>query len=179
MKSIDIDDDVYSFIASQTQHIGESASDILRRLLNVPACGLVSQVQKTPKNTLETPVFPSSGQDVFDYLREQKPQSQKSRVERFLLILSVLHQYHQSDFARLLDLKGRNRVYFALDKQALLKSGSSTNPKQVPGSEFWVITNNNTNKKASMLQEVAMTLGYQKPQAQELAWILAPELRKS
>ena len=33
MKSIEIDDDLYAFIASQTKHIGESASQILRRLL--------------------------------------------------------------------------------------------------------------------------------------------------
>ena len=33
MKSIEIDDDLYAFIASQTKHIGESASEILRRLL--------------------------------------------------------------------------------------------------------------------------------------------------
>ncbi len=33
MKTIEVDEDLYRFIASRTQHIGESASDILRRLL--------------------------------------------------------------------------------------------------------------------------------------------------
>ena len=33
MKTIEIDDDLYAFIAGQTKHIGESASQILRRLL--------------------------------------------------------------------------------------------------------------------------------------------------
>ena len=33
MKTIQIDDDLYQFIAANTQKIGESASDILRRLL--------------------------------------------------------------------------------------------------------------------------------------------------
>ena len=33
MKIIEIDDELYTFIASQTKHIGENASDILRRLL--------------------------------------------------------------------------------------------------------------------------------------------------
>jgi len=41
MKSIEIDDDLYAFIASQTKHIGESASQILRRLL-LPEDGAVS-----------------------------------------------------------------------------------------------------------------------------------------
>lgn len=35
MKRIDIDDDLYTYIASHTRQIGESASDILRRLLEV------------------------------------------------------------------------------------------------------------------------------------------------
>ena len=33
MKNIEIEDDLYAYIASQTQHIGETASDILRRLV--------------------------------------------------------------------------------------------------------------------------------------------------
>ena len=33
MKNIQIEEDLYHFIASQTQDIGESASDILRRLV--------------------------------------------------------------------------------------------------------------------------------------------------
>ncbi len=34
MKTIEVDDELYSYIASHTKHIGESASDILRRMLN-------------------------------------------------------------------------------------------------------------------------------------------------
>lgn len=37
MKIIEVDEELYQYIASQTQSIGESASDILRRLLNLPA----------------------------------------------------------------------------------------------------------------------------------------------
>ena len=36
MKTIEVDEELYRYIASQTQHIGESASDILRRLLMMP-----------------------------------------------------------------------------------------------------------------------------------------------
>ena len=37
MKIIEVDEELYQYIASQTQSIGESASDILRHLLNLPA----------------------------------------------------------------------------------------------------------------------------------------------
>ena len=33
MKTIEVDEELYRYIARQTQHIGESASEILRRLL--------------------------------------------------------------------------------------------------------------------------------------------------
>ena len=36
MKIIEVDEELYQYIAAQTQSIGESASDILRRLLNLP-----------------------------------------------------------------------------------------------------------------------------------------------
>ena len=69
MKSIEIDDDLYAFIASQTKHIGESASQILRRLL-LPEDGAtvngvngksdaLSEVQDTaPLSVLETAEVP-------------------------------------------------------------------------------------------------------------------------
>ncbi|OOF67593.1 replication initiation negative regulator SeqA [Rodentibacter caecimuris] len=37
MKIIEVDEELYQYIAGKTQSIGESASDILRRLLNLPA----------------------------------------------------------------------------------------------------------------------------------------------
>ena len=37
MKIIEVDEELYRYIAKQTQSIGESASDILRRLLHLPA----------------------------------------------------------------------------------------------------------------------------------------------
>ena len=36
MKYIEIDDELYKVIASKTERIGESASDILRRLIQLP-----------------------------------------------------------------------------------------------------------------------------------------------
>lgn len=46
MKIIEVDEELYQYIASQTQSIGESASEILRRLLNFPNHNVV-QSQKT------------------------------------------------------------------------------------------------------------------------------------
>lgn len=51
MKIIEVDEELYQYIARQTQSIGESASDILRRLLNLPA---------NPSSTLDFVSFDGS-----------------------------------------------------------------------------------------------------------------------
>ena len=72
MKTIEIDDELYAFIASQTKHIGESACEILRRLLidepgivttvvtsgaSIPAASAApAQAETTPEPAAATPV---------------------------------------------------------------------------------------------------------------------------
>lgn len=193
MKTITIDDDVYAYIASNTQAIGESASDILRRLLQVPATTETSvlsvSIEPEPQqqskasdnetealtvneaslechNEADNIVVAQNIEDVLELIEAQITDNTSSVVERFLLILSVLHHVNTDTFERILAVKGRNRLYFAKSKQELTASGSSTNPKQVPNSEYWVVTNNNTSKKSSMLMEVLNILGYTNEQAE-------------
>lgn len=170
MKNIEIEDDLYAYIASQTQHIGETASDILRRIV-MPENG-------APKPTLKTavgvPKAPSG--NVFTQVTTEQLLEYPKMVERFLKILSVLESIHGAQFDEVLTLSGRNRVYFAKDKDTLLQASSVTNPKQIGESEFWVMTNNNTAKKASLIKEVAEVLGYSSNDAQRLAVLFAPEL---
>ena len=258
MKSIEIDDDLYAFIASQTKHIGESASQILRRLL-LPEDGAVSQGSKpseassTPAKTSETksadvtestskpstaaevevePKAPlaktatkasnasvkstankasvgrtaakkapakatpsktaaaktaaaktSAGtraakkpsaptetplsneahtkRDILDAVSKDALSTFTKRVDQFLFVLSAAHKLNAENFTRVESIKGKNRTYFATSKAALLENGSSTNPKAIPDSPFWVVTNNNTAKKTNMLEQVLRNLGYQ------------------
>lgn len=168
MKNIEIDDDLYHYIASQTQRIGESASEILRRLL-LNSAEYVSEdakpnLSESPVKTVTEPS--SSEQKVFDILSKQDLQAETSVVGRFLIILSALARTHKSTFASVLEIKGRNRVYFARSEADLLEAGSSTNPKQIPNSEFWVISNSNTTRKKMMLTEAALKLGYSAEEAE-------------
>ncbi len=167
MKNIEIDDELYHYIASQTQRIGESASDILRRLLLNTASSTVATVS-SPTATQNDEVIETSsnGQKVFDILSKQDLQAELSVVGRFLVILSALARTHKATFASVLEIKGRNRVYFGRNEADLLEAGSSTNPKQIPNSEFWVITNSNTTRKKMMLTEAALKLGYSQEEAE-------------
>ena len=53
MKIIEVDEELYQFIASKTQSIGESASDILRRLLNLSVSSLTSNVLELPVSSAD------------------------------------------------------------------------------------------------------------------------------
>lgn len=159
MNTIEIDDELYHYIASQTQRIGESANEILRRIL----------LNKGPIAQPATPVLAEqvrTSQKVFDILSKQDLQAEMSVVGRFLIILSALARAHRTEFVAVLEIKGRNRVYFGRSEADLLEAGSSTNPKQIPNSEFWVITNSNTTRKKMMLTEAALKLGYSEQEAE-------------
>ncbi len=169
MKTIEIDDELYHYIASQTQQIGESASDILRRLLlteqNTSVSNEVNSTEKVSETVIESS---SSNAKVFDILSKPDLQTEQSVVGRFLVILSALARTHKSTFANVLEIKGRNRVYFAKTAAELMEAGSSTNPKQIPNSDFWVITNSNTTRKKMMLTEAALKLGYNQVEAEQI-----------
>ena len=196
MKKIDIDDELYQYIASNTQSIGESASTILRRLLNL-SDGANAPVETTTKTEQETPVVEVQEQaeqesssepsdenveeaaqtvtastqvkgNVFNVLNKEELAMQKGVVGRFLFILAALYRTHKKDFVNVLEIKGRDRVYFATSKEALLESGSSMNPKNITDTEYWVMTNSNTTRKKMMLHEVALCLGYSADEAEKI-----------
>ncbi|WP_417670056.1 replication initiation negative regulator SeqA [Pseudoalteromonas tetraodonis] len=190
MKQIDIDDELYQYIASNTQSIGESASTILRRLLNLSGEKIHTTKSDTDhKNETVSVSNPSEEQqvaaveqpasvakpsvnkknaNVFNILNKEELAMQKGVVGRFLFILSAFYRTHKTDFSAVLDIKGRDRVYFATSKEDLVNSGSSMNPKNITDSEYWVMTNSNTTRKKMMLHEVALSLGYSNEQAEKI-----------
>lgn len=181
MKTIVIDDDLYAFIAGQTKHIGESASDILRRLLlpETPATAPVPQSESVPEMVAEPAsddvTADVSSDNILELVTEARLSALTKRVDQFLYILSALHALHEEHFDRVEQIRGKNRTYFATSKAALLENGSSTNPKSIPDSPYWVVTNNNTAKKIAMLDQVMQQLGYAEDVRQQVQARFAPE----
>ncbi|GMM84585.1 replication initiation negative regulator SeqA [Pseudoalteromonas sp. MTN2-4] len=174
MKKIEIDDELYQYIASNTQSIGESASDILRRLLKLSPNSssevddvVLEEEQETVEEQSVIKVTTKTA-NVFNILNKEELAMQKGVVGRFLFILSALHRTHKDSFDSVLEIKGRDRIYFAKSKEALLESGSSMNPKNIADSEYWVMTNSNTTRKKMMLHEVALGLGYKEADAETI-----------
>jgi negative modulator of initiation of replication len=172
MKTIEVDDDLYRYIASHTQHIGESASDILRRMLKfsaasqtatavakaapAPAPAPTAVVEVKPVNPVKDKV-----RAVRELLLSDEYAEQKRAVNRFMLVLTTLYSLDSKAFAAATEsLHGRTRTYFAEDARILLKSGNQTKPKQVPGTPWWVITNTNTGRKCSMIEHIMQSMQF-------------------
>ncbi|WP_214454003.1 replication initiation negative regulator SeqA [Aeromonas dhakensis] len=157
MKTIELDDDLYFYIASQTRHIGESASDILRRLLEQPA-RQASPVSEPVTAAPSPTVADAMGLDTL--LDSGELQKEEKSINRFMQVLSTLYRDDPVGFTQATEIKGRKRVYFSRDPDALRASGSTTKPKQVPQTPFWVITNTNTSRKQNMVAQLMASMGY-------------------
>ncbi len=80
MKTIEVDDELYSYIASHTKHIGESASDILRRMLKFSA------VSQSPPAASLTPVKETRTVSTVDGVKPANTAKDKVRAVRELLL---------------------------------------------------------------------------------------------
>ncbi|AGV11698.1 TPA: replication initiation negative regulator SeqA [Haemophilus influenzae] len=174
MKIIEVDEELYQYIASQTRSIGESASDILRRLLSLPVhTSIVNdliitsvETDQKPKQTInvkEVNIKTTKKQSITainqivekvqTLLNSTEFQEESKAVVRFLAILRVLYRTNPESFAQATEsLQGRTRVYFARDEATLLMAGNHTKPKQIPDTPYWVITNTNSGRKMLMLE---------------------------
>lgn len=202
MKNIEIDEELYQYIATNTQYIGESASTILRRLLKF---GLESAVENLTINQIvddadstkltavtapdivdnaippiddevatneESEITSNHHETVFNFINKEELAMQRGAVGRFLLILAGLYRAHPNHFSVVTEISGRDRLYFANSESKLAESGSSTKPRQIPESPFWVITNSNTTRKKMMLTKASISLGYSDEDVEKIRELL-------
>jgi negative modulator of initiation of replication len=178
MKTIDVDEALYRYIASHTRHIGESASQILRRMLNftegTPAAPAIElpQKRKSEKNKVKV-----GDQQILaaKALQAKNTQEQVIRtlvasdyyctqtwtVNRFLLLLSALYSANPENFTQSIStLHGRKRLYFSQVESTLLENGQHTKPKLIPNTPYWVITNTNHSRKRSMLEHIMINMQF-------------------
>jgi negative modulator of initiation of replication len=175
MKNVDMEDDVYEYLRRQQRTFSESVSDVLRRLLKLdsPTTTDKPRVQDSG-STFSTDARKGLGlqqlQDeimrdnrkkaVWEYLEGPHFRSERTAVGKFLSLLTFLHRENRDRFADVLTINGRSRKYFAKSESDLEQSGTSVHPKSIPGSGYWVVTNNSTQSKCELLLQVLRVLGY-------------------
>lgn len=169
MKKIEIDDELYQYIASRTQSIGETASDILRRLLRLPQSpqpfvlvqeNMINELRAIVNNPAQT-----AKKDDVDVektvakleriLKSSHFINENKNVMRFIMLLAALYRSNPDAFAKAAEnVRGNERIYFSQSEEEILATGSGVKAKQIPNSPFWVITNNNTARKGLILKAV-------------------------
>ncbi|MCX8642385.1 MULTISPECIES: hypothetical protein [unclassified Gilliamella] len=152
MKTIEIDEELYQFIAAQTKHIGEDASSILRRLL---------KINQPVKTTISTTSQADNQYTLFnDLLTSDTFVNEKSIINRFILLLGALYNYNPALFSiAATSLHGSKRQYLAKDKESLETSGKNTKPREVIGTPYWVISNTNTARKIYIIESIMSDMG--------------------
>lgn len=160
MKTIEIDDELYKYIASQTHHIGENASSILRRLLSYNTENAPPKGKKNLKETITQVDFSL----IYQLIKSDTFRREKKRVSRFLAILSLLYHSDNPRFSlAAASLRGSKRRYLATCENALVERGKNTKPKAIHDTPYWVITNNNTNRKCYIIESIMNNMGFSQP----------------
>lgn len=177
MKKIEVDDELYHYIASRTQFIGETASEILRRLLKFPSSPqTLVLIQEDMLNDLKNLANEKNTQQNIEknIVTNQKKEeinlilnhldillssdefiNETKAVRRFLSLLSLLYLAAPERFTYGTEnIQGSERVYFAQNEELILSTGSGVRAKQIPETPFWVITNNNTERKGIILTKL-------------------------
>ncbi len=146
--TIEIDQDIYDYLLSRVMSFSEMPSDVIRRELSLGDMPQAAPSASTVDHELS--IFLST------------PDVTRARgvVGKFLAILGKAYSDNSEDFSIVLTIQGRGRTYFAKSEKEIEASGNSTQPKQIPGSPYWVMTNSPTSQKRVMVKEVLEGLGY-------------------
>ena len=155
MPLVEIEPDVYDFLRSKVRDFNESVSGVLRRELNLPAPNMAVPPPVAAEGPPTCPPTP-----LVQFIAGLRGQYRRTATARFLAILGFIHERDPKAFERVLQIGGRSRKYFGPSRQEIASSGTSTHPRQIPGSDYWVMTNADTSQKREMLRQALKLLGY-------------------
>lgn len=160
MPRVELDQDVYDHLLRNTREIGEGASSILRRLLELPQPEQEPQAYTDSLKVERSPRGPKGVEALIAFVSAPEYRSQRNVTEQFLVLLGFLHQQHNTEFDKLLALRGRRRRYFGSSEADIRQSGRSTFPRQIPDSNYWVLTNADNHHKREIVGRALQQLGY-------------------
>jgi negative modulator of initiation of replication len=164
MQTIEITDELYGYLTAIRDTTGQTYDEILRHWKDGR-----SGASSSGKASSGRPLVPGNGKAAAPNQRDslllshvQSPSflSLRSAVDQFLNVLSFVHAQNRDNFKMAESLGGRKRKYFAPSQKELEDSGTSVNPKEIPGTPYFVVTNNDTNNKRLLLQRVLRLLRY-------------------
>ncbi len=155
MKTIEIEDDVLAALEKMVRGFNDTPSTVIRRLL-------AQDAPPAPRPGRQSVQQPSGDPDnPFSPLLTSPTYLMANAGNRYFQILAFLHQLQGEDqFAQLETYRFGNRVYFARDPKTIENSGSSTNPKPVPGTRFVALSTLSNAAKRRIITDVLRSFNY-------------------
>jgi negative modulator of initiation of replication len=151
---VELDPDVYGALLRRTQWIGEDASSILRRELNLPAVSAAV-------NGAAAESARGRDEELDAFLRGPLFLRAANVTERYLGLLGWIARRDPEHFEQdVLVMRGRKRRYFGRTREEIERSGNSTHPHPIPGTAWWAMTNADTAWKRDRIHDVMQVLGY-------------------
>jgi negative modulator of initiation of replication len=144
MKTIQIDEDLYLSLEKEAR-FGEMPNDVVRRLIK----------------PVPIPAPPRNNESALLRLIADRKFVLLNATEKSLRLLSTAcHEKGENEFVKLLDIGGRKRKYFGRSAEDIESSGTSTHPRPIPETTFWMMTNADTEQKKLILAQALNILGY-------------------
>lgn len=163
-KLIEIDDQLYEYLRSNIRGFRETENDVLLRLLkrndHQVARSEVAPKRPSSTNLVADPGIQKTEMSFTEFVQGPDIKSKRNPTDRYLAIIGFACQQKQAVADRLLQLGGRGRRYFGLTEAEVASSGTSTHPRQVPGTKYWALTNASTHHKGEILGMALRALGY-------------------
>ncbi len=190
MKKIEIEDDIYKYILANIEAFGETPSQILRRLLALPADAdenhfderavvtvpsvqqavPVIDKQKSQSSIDSISSLPESvAYGIAALFADQAFKKEPVITNKFKMMLTAMYHENRAGFiAAANTTRGRTRDYLGQNLSTLLASDNAeevaqlkaSKPREIPYTPFWVITNANTGRKRIIITQMMTAMGY-------------------
>jgi negative regulator of replication initiation len=147
MKTIQVDESVYSALEKRVTSFGETPNDVLRRILDLKATAIA-------------PSAPQHIQDPLLLLVQSADFERMTAKDKYLTIYSRLYTQNKEKFERLEGFSRGSRIHISKDKSKIENSGNSTMPESILSTPFFVVTNLDNRTKREMLIDVLRKLDY-------------------
>lgn len=155
MKTIEIDDDVYSALEAKVQGFGEKPNDVIKRLL----AGSVTGSRNNASAGLRSQVG-SSNSKLLEFVRSPEYHRGNAK-DRYFNILRFMYKDKPEQFEKLSGYRrGGSRVQIAKSKEEISSSGRHTYPERLDGTPYWLATNLSNERKQTILEDALRYLGY-------------------
>jgi len=154
MKTIEIDDDVFAALEKRVRGFNDTPNTVIRRLLQ-------KSEHSEPKADAQPRQTNGAAANPFTSLVTSPQYLMANAGSRYFQLLAFIHQIHGEEvFSQLTTHKFGGRVYFADNLDAIEKSGTSTNPKPIPGTKFFALSTLSNAAKRKIITDVLRLLRY-------------------